>query len=64
MELTVVRGQATPEELEAIVAALVQRLAEVESELDAVAWSDPVRQVRRPFGRTGSEGWRLGGWAA
>ncbi|GGT07739.1 acyl-CoA carboxylase subunit epsilon [Nonomuraea spiralis] len=62
MELTVVRGQATPEELEAVVAAVFRRLAEA-AEREASAWSDPSGLVRRPL-PGGGDGWRLTAWAS
>ncbi|MEU1391650.1 MULTISPECIES: acyl-CoA carboxylase epsilon subunit [unclassified Nonomuraea] len=62
MELTVVRGQATPEELEAVVAAVFRRLAEA-AEREASAWSDPSVLVRTPLPGGGGD-WRLAAWAS
>ncbi|MCF6474908.1 acyl-CoA carboxylase subunit epsilon [Nonomuraea sp. MG754425] len=63
MELTVVRGQATPEDLQAIIAAVVRRVAEA-ARNESSAWSDPSGHVRRPLPSGGHDGWRLGVWAS
>ncbi|HEX4814649.1 MAG TPA: acyl-CoA carboxylase subunit epsilon [Nonomuraea sp.] len=59
MELTVVRGHATPEELEAVRAALLQRLPAP----TPPPWSDPTPQLRRPLRPAASpDAWRLSAW--
>jgi len=59
--LRVVRGDATPEEIAALVAALVTRAAGLTAPGQARsvpgAWSDPSRQLRRPL-FPGPGGWR------
>ncbi|WP_049565867.1 acyl-CoA carboxylase epsilon subunit [Nonomuraea sp. SBT364] len=60
MELTAVRGNATPEELEAVERALTRLMARARArDEEQSSWSDPAALVRRPL--TG--GWRLSGWA-
>ncbi|MGN9837123.1 acyl-CoA carboxylase subunit epsilon [Nonomuraea sp. H19] len=66
MELTVVRGNATPEELEAVVRALTMRMRETRAREDEPpSWADPCRLARGPSrGRWPLQGdWRLSGWA-
>jgi hypothetical protein len=66
MELTVVRGDATPEELEAVVRALTRRMREAGARAEEPpSWADPSRVVRGPSqGRWPLlGGWRLSGWA-
>ncbi|MFI7639293.1 acyl-CoA carboxylase subunit epsilon [Nonomuraea sp. NPDC049400] len=59
MELTVVRGQATPEELEAIKTAVARCLAR-KAGAQAARWADPARSLRGPLAAGGE--WRLSGW--
>ncbi|SDQ30042.1 hypothetical protein [Thermostaphylospora chromogena] len=61
MELIVVRGRATPEELEAIAAAITRQVAE-HAGREASPWSDPSWLVRGPLTARGGDGWRLAAW--
>ncbi|MFB4262880.1 acyl-CoA carboxylase subunit epsilon [Nonomuraea sp. GTA35] len=69
MELTVVRGMATPEELEAIAAAVARcvtrnaRAARGEEDRDT-RWAASGRPSRGPLPAGGRDGWRLSGWSA
>ncbi|MEU4578854.1 acyl-CoA carboxylase epsilon subunit [Nonomuraea sp. NPDC023979] len=59
-ELITVRGNVTPEELEAVVLAVTRLVARARARSEEErAWSDPAALVRRPV--AGS--WRLSGWA-
>jgi hypothetical protein len=59
--LRVVRGDATPEEIAALVAVLMARSADGEAPRPARSvqnsWSDRSRQLRRPLS-PGPGGWR------
>jgi hypothetical protein len=65
--LRVVRGDATPEEIAALVAALMARSGSAAGAArHAVrpaggAWSDRSRQLRRPL-HPGPGAWRRSGW--
>ncbi|GAA2883215.1 acyl-CoA carboxylase epsilon subunit [Nonomuraea rubra] len=67
MELTVVRGRATPEELEAIAAAIA-RCVTLNAARDGdgrdTRWAASARPARGPLPAGGSDGWRLSGWSA
>ena len=61
MELTVVRGNATPEELEAVVRAVTRLVAEARHRAEEQSpWSEQVTLERGPL----RGGWRVSGWAA
>ena len=58
--LRVIRGDATPEEIAALLAVLMSRTAASEPEAPSPvrsAWSDRSRLVRRPL-HPGPGGWR------
>ena len=57
--LRVVRGDATPEEIAALVAVLLSRVGgdEVPPGQARSAWADRARQLRRPL-RPGPGAWR------
>jgi Acyl-CoA carboxylase epsilon subunit len=58
--LRVVRGDATPEEIAAVVAVLLSRAAaadEPPSRPAPSAWADRSRQLRRPL-HPGPDAWR------
>ena len=60
--LRVVRGDATPEEIAAVVAVLLSRTAAASSAESAArplpsAWADRSRQLRRPL-HPGPDAWR------
>ena len=65
--LRVVRGDATPEEIAALVAVLMARSGSASGAARLVvrpargAWSDRSRQLRRPL-HPGPDAWRRSGW--
>jgi acyl-CoA carboxylase epsilon subunit len=65
--LRVVRGDATPEEIAALVAVLMARSGSASGAARLAvrpargAWSDRSRQLRRPL-QPGPGAWRRSGW--
>ncbi|WP_313949792.1 MULTISPECIES: acyl-CoA carboxylase subunit epsilon [Frankia] len=59
--LRLIRGNATPEEIAAVVALLAARAVPVESPSPVrSAWADPTQALRRPLA-TGAGSWRRSG---
>ncbi|TYB71370.1 acyl-CoA carboxylase subunit epsilon [Nonomuraea sp. PA05] len=64
MELTVVRGTATPDELAAIAVAVARCLARAGGDRET-RWAESGRpSPRGPLPPAGPDGWRLSGWSA
>jgi acyl-CoA carboxylase epsilon subunit len=67
--LRVVRGDATPDEIAALVAVLMARSGPASGAVRRLsgpargAWSDRSRQLRRPL-HPGPGAWRRSGWPA
>ncbi|MDA0635296.1 acyl-CoA carboxylase subunit epsilon [Nonomuraea sp. MCN248] len=58
--LRIVRGDATPEEIAALVAVLAARPAapEAPSRIRTQSWRNPVRNMRKPL-TSGKSAWRM-----